>query len=224
MRLILIRHGQTTSNVGHHLDTADPGADLTDLGRAQAEALVDTLVAEQIRAVYASTLVRTQQTATPLARALGLPIRIDARLREIGAGDLEMSNTESDVRHYLRTALGWANGAHATRMPGGTEDGTQTLSRFDAAIAAAVAAVAAVEHPATLAVVSHAAIIRVWAAARAANASDFGIPNRPISNTGAVVLVGEPHHWTIEQWHEPALGGPAVDDEEHDGPAADTLP
>ena len=37
MRLILIRHGQTHSNVAHALDTTVPGADLTDLGREQAD-------------------------------------------------------------------------------------------------------------------------------------------------------------------------------------------
>jgi len=43
MRLILIRHGQTVSNVGGLLDTAHPGADLTPLGRQQAGSLVTTL-------------------------------------------------------------------------------------------------------------------------------------------------------------------------------------
>lgn len=37
MRLILIRHGQTTANVDYRLDTAIPGADLTDLGRRQPQ-------------------------------------------------------------------------------------------------------------------------------------------------------------------------------------------
>src|SRR5665647_3502119 len=39
MRLILVRHGQTSSNISRALDTAEPGPDLTDLGRAQAAAL-----------------------------------------------------------------------------------------------------------------------------------------------------------------------------------------
>jgi broad specificity phosphatase PhoE len=33
MRLLLIRHAQTTSNVLHLLDTAEPGAALTEVGR-----------------------------------------------------------------------------------------------------------------------------------------------------------------------------------------------
>ena len=38
MRLLLMRHGQTHANVSGELDTAHPGVDLTDLGRAQAVA------------------------------------------------------------------------------------------------------------------------------------------------------------------------------------------
>ena len=66
MRLILVRHGQTSANVAVLLDTAHPGADLTDLGRAQAAALPTTFDGVPIDALYASTLVRAQQTAAPL--------------------------------------------------------------------------------------------------------------------------------------------------------------
>ena len=38
MRLLLMRHGQTHANISGDLDTAHPGVDLTDLGRAQAVA------------------------------------------------------------------------------------------------------------------------------------------------------------------------------------------
>ena len=39
MRLILIRHGETPSNVRGSLDTSLPGPGLTDLGQEQAEAI-----------------------------------------------------------------------------------------------------------------------------------------------------------------------------------------
>src|ERR1019366_6883576 len=86
MRLLLIRHGQTTSNVLHLLDTAEPGAALTDLGMAQAEGLVGALCDESIDLVMASTLLRAQQTAIPLALARALPLGIRDGIREIGAG------------------------------------------------------------------------------------------------------------------------------------------
>lgn len=106
MRLILIRHGQTPSNVGHHLDTAEPGPGLTDLGHEQARELPAALAGEPIDALYVSTLLRTQQTAAPLAEERGLALRIRRGLREITAGRLEMANDEESIRTYMRVALG----------------------------------------------------------------------------------------------------------------------
>lgn len=63
MRLILIRHGQTPSNVAFLLDTAVPGPGLTDLGEKQAAALPQTLADVDIDLLYVSTLTRTQLTA-----------------------------------------------------------------------------------------------------------------------------------------------------------------
>lgn len=76
MRLILIRHCETQSNVDHLLDTAFPGAPLTDQGHAQAATLPERLAGEPIEAVFASTLTRAQQTAAPLAEALGLEVEV----------------------------------------------------------------------------------------------------------------------------------------------------
>ena len=48
MRLVLIRHGRTTSNQDFRLDTAEPGADLDELGKEQAEQLVDLPILQTI--------------------------------------------------------------------------------------------------------------------------------------------------------------------------------
>ena len=87
MRLYLVRHGRTSSNVDRLLDTASPGADLDDVGRAQATRLVERLDGHHLEAVYASDLVRTQQTLAPLASARGLEMTILGGLREIQAGE-----------------------------------------------------------------------------------------------------------------------------------------
>ncbi len=63
MRLLLVRHGETPSNVHHLLDTAVPGPALTELGEAQAAALPEALAGEVIEAVYASPLLRARLTA-----------------------------------------------------------------------------------------------------------------------------------------------------------------
>lgn len=218
MRLILVRHGQTASNIGHHLDTAEPGPGLTELGHEQARALPESLGDQGIELVLASTLVRTQQTAAPLAGHLGLEVGTRRGLREIWAGDLEMRNDEESIRTYLSTALGWAAGELQRRMPGSDENGYDVLGRFDEVVEEVAASGAEVA-----ALVSHGAIIRTWTAARAENTTvDFAARN-VVSNTGAVILTGEPGRWNVEYWQELALGGHSVEDAGADGAAAEPV-
>lgn len=83
--MILIRHGQTLFNVMFPPDRRDPGLRdpcLTETGAAQAQALVAALRPARIRRIIASPYTRTLQTADALARAFGLPVAIDARVRE----------------------------------------------------------------------------------------------------------------------------------------------
>ena len=102
MRLVLIRHGQTPSNVLGLLDTVPPGPGLTELGLGQAAAVPETVAGEPIELIYASTAARAQLTAAPLAAARGLEIRVRDGLREIAAGGWEMLGDDESVHGYLR--------------------------------------------------------------------------------------------------------------------------
>lgn len=82
-RLLLIRHGQTTSNIRHALDTALPGAALTDLGWSQARAAGELLASETVGgldaplALVSSEALRARQTAAGISAAgveLGLSL------------------------------------------------------------------------------------------------------------------------------------------------------
>src|SRR5688572_23161801 len=107
MRLFLIRHGQTPSNVAGLLDTAAPGPGLTDLGHRQAAEIPDALRSTPVDAIFASTLVRTQLTAAPLAEDRGLDVVVLPGIHEIEAGDLELNLDHASVRIYLETAFSW---------------------------------------------------------------------------------------------------------------------
>lgn len=87
MKLWLIRHGQTPSNVLGLLDTAVPGPGLTDLGLEQAAAIPDALRDQQLSTVFASSQTRAQLTAAPLAADRKLPVQVRPGLREVSAGD-----------------------------------------------------------------------------------------------------------------------------------------
>ncbi|MER6953330.1 MULTISPECIES: histidine phosphatase family protein [unclassified Streptomyces] len=196
MRLLLIRHGQTTANVDYLLDTAVPGAGLTELGEQQAAALPQALADEDIDALYASTLVRTQLTAAPLAAARGLDVLVRDGIREISAGDLEMLPGDSEHGElYMRTVFAWAAGDVDLRMPGG-ESGAEFLARYDGVVAEAAASGAR-----TVALVSHGAAIRGWAAARVDGVDvPFAAAHR-LANTGTVVLEGSPADgWKVLKW------------------------
>ncbi|UIR21371.1 histidine phosphatase family protein [Streptomyces spinosirectus] len=196
MRLLLVRHGQTPSNVDFLLDTAVPGPGLTALGERQAAALPGALADEDIEALYVSTLVRTQLTAAPLAAARGLEPVVRDGIREIAAGDLEMlpGNSEHGLL-YMTTVFAWAEGDTALRMPGG-ENGEEALARYDAVVAEAARSGAA-----AVAMVSHGAAIRMWTAARADNVDVAFAADRPLDNTGVVILEGSPTDgWKALSW------------------------
>ena len=133
MRLLLIRHGQTPSNVLGALDTRVPGPGLTDLGCQQAAAVPHALAEERIGAIFASVQRRAQLTAAPLADARGLPIVVRDGLREISAGDLEMKSDRASVTVYHHVSFSWPAGELEVRMPGG-ENGVEALGRFDSVV------------------------------------------------------------------------------------------
>lgn len=216
MRLLLVRHGQTSSNVGHHLDTRAPGADLTDLGRAQAAAVPEALAAEDISAVYVSDLVRTQQTAAPLATSLGVAATERGGIREVSAGDVEMRNDAEAVDVYVETVFGWEVDPDK-RIPGG-ESGAEVLGRFDEVVTDAYR-----DHPdGTVVMFSHGAVIRWWAAARADNVDIAYAAAHWLPNTGMVALEGGPDSgWTVVSWTPTPLGGVALADPANVGPTGE---
>ncbi|QTE27875.1 histidine phosphatase family protein [Pengzhenrongella sicca] len=222
VRLLLVRHGETPSNVRHVLDTAAPGASLTEHGSAQAARLATALAGAEIAAIYASTLVRTQQTAAPLAQSRGLPVHVRDGLREISAGELEMRGDHASIERYLATVFAWPEADLAPRLPGG-EAGAAMLARFDGAVAGVVADLARGADGAapTALLVSHGAAIRVWVAARTDNVDARFAAEHPLDNTDVVVVDGDPvAGWHVSSWASagvtpswsaptrPARGGP----------------
>ncbi len=216
MRLFLLRHGQTHSNVSGALDTAFPGADLTDLGQRQAQAAARAIGDQGIGAIAVSTLARTHQTARPAATQLDLtPVEHDG-LREITAGDFEMRADEDAVLGYLGTIAHWLDGDLERPMPGG-ETGTAFLARYDEAIASTCG-----QGVDSALVVSHGAAIRTWVTHRASG--DHAPIHEGLHNTGCITLDGSPEDgWTIVTWDREPIGGAWLDDEQAPDPTGGDL-
>lgn len=195
MRLFLIRHGQTPSNVLGALDTGHPGPGLTDIGSEQAAALVDAFAERPIEALYASTLVRTHHTAAPLAEALKLEVEIRKGVHEIEAGSLEMRTDRESIMTYVQTAFAWSNGDYDQRMPDGP-DGHDFFGRFDADVEAISSSGLQ-----SAALVSHGAAIRVWSAHRSSGFDGNLAVDYVLANTGIVELEGSSREgWKLVSW------------------------
>ena len=193
MRLFLVRHGQTSSNAARLLDTAFPGADLDETGRAQAASLVHRMGERGIEAVYASDLVRTQQTAADVAAHLGHEVRVLGGLREIQAGEDEMSEL---WQRYVGALVAWGQGDLDACVPGG-ENAHAFLARYDEAIAR----IAAAGHDSAMAV-SHGAALRTWVSERVRGLGNE-MAERRLGNTTVITLEGDPDGWRFVDWEEP---------------------
>lgn len=228
MRLLLIRHAQTPANVLGQLDTARPGPGLTPLGKRQAALVPAALKAEPIGAIFASSLVRTQLTAKPLAAASGLQTRVLEGLQEIEAGTLEKLSDPVSVRSYLETVFAWGTGDLGARMPGGP-DGHSFFERFDADIARIASIAEALpstsdDGRATAAVFSHGAAIRVWTARRSINIPPEFAGTHELDNTGVVELSGSPDKgWQLISWAGHPVGGAQLADQRAEDPLGEPL-
>lgn len=212
MRLMLVRHGQTPSNVEGSLDTFLPGPGLTDLGTRQAKALVAKLTVEQIDAVFASEATRAQLTAGPVADARGLQVEVLPGVFEVQAGVLERRTDQASITAYLEVLRRWRDNDLDACTPGG-EDGHQMMTRVDAAIDS----ICARNLPAAV-LVSHGALIRTWAGRRCDDVADLGA--RPLDNTGIVTLDGsQGEGWRLASWANHPAGG--LEDPQPDTPEWD---
>lgn len=208
--LILVRHGQTASNIVHRLDSRPPGAPLTELGRQQAQDLVPTLGGVELAAVVSSVAVRAQQTAAPLAAAAGLEAQVLDGLQETDAGVLE--DREDRVAHleFVRVYGAWHAGDLEARIDEG-ESGREVLARF-VPVVAQLRRRYLEQGGGSVVLVSHGAAIRLVAAQLAGVNGDFAA-TYSLPNTAMVVLEPvAPQGWRCARWdeHTPPFHPPAT--------------
>jgi broad specificity phosphatase PhoE len=126
-RLYLVRHGATPLTAENRFSGAI-GVDLSDEGRAQVKHLAERVKGDGIKAIYASPLSRTIETATILGAPLGLaPIPRDG-LREISHGHWE-GLTRDEVESRFPGEYPMWDADPYTFAPEGGESGVSVLAR-----------------------------------------------------------------------------------------------
>ncbi|MCS5480199.1 histidine phosphatase family protein [Corynebacterium sp. YIM 101645] len=125
-RLILIRHGQTDYNATRRMQ-GQLDTQLSAVGREQAATAGQQLLDEGITRIISSDLTRAHDTATIIAKVLGLGVDTDPRLRETHLGEWQ-SKTAMDVDAELPGArAAWRH--DATWAPPGGESRVDVARR-----------------------------------------------------------------------------------------------
>lgn len=119
MRLLLIRHGETTWNAtGKSQGQTDTA--LSENGVQQAIALSESLRLENITTIASSDLARALSTADEIASHHPKASRLkDARLKELSLGDWEGLDTQEIVGRFAAQREEWQRDPASFRMPNG---------------------------------------------------------------------------------------------------------
>lgn len=132
-RLVLWRHGRTEWNAaGRFQGQLDPPLD--DVGRRQARQAAAHLAGPlpEGTLVVSSDLGRAAETAVALTDVLGVPLRIDPRLREVGMGSWEGLTREEVAERHPGQYADWLAGRPISGRGG--EDAADVPARALAAL------------------------------------------------------------------------------------------
>jgi hypothetical protein len=210
--LDFVRHGESGDMTA--VNTLVPGPELTDPGQQQAQDVANVLVGNSIDEIYASAMVRSQETAAPLADALHLPVQVLPGLNEIDAGIFEgMPVNVGDLplggALYLLAPALWTLGLDFVPQLGSSIDPNGIA--FDESFSGAIqtvydGSVANNTGDITDAVFSHEGAIAIWTLMNVNN-PDFGLVLNELFSTGEllpytgqVVVDGSPGDWTLVSW------------------------
>lgn len=184
-RIILIRHGQSTSNAEGWLSGQESCGGLTNLGVAQAEALRARLSADesmQPDAVLVSTMQRAVHTAEIISEPFGMVPEQHADLMERTSGEAEGLTVAQYIEKYgIAPWSDWEN----PLSPGG-ESGLVFADR----VTAATDRVVNEYRGKTVWVVCHGGVIMVTAVRRWPGAS-FDLRQLPVAS---------PQNTSVSEW------------------------
>ncbi len=137
-RIIAVRHGETEWNANARIQ-GQRDIPLNEKGQWQAQRAAQVLAktGEPVAAIYSSDLARALDTARSIARALGIGVDTDLRLRERSFGDFEGNTFTELERAFPLDAARWR-----VRDPQWAPPGGETLVALQARVRTATDALA----------------------------------------------------------------------------------
>lgn len=121
----MLRHGRTAWNAERRFQGhADPPLD--EVGRTQAYEVAALIAALRPGVLVTSDLQRAVQTAAPIGEVTGLPVVIDARLRERSLGHWEGLTRDEVQQRYPDEFADWVGGRDVSRRGGETREQVAT--------------------------------------------------------------------------------------------------
>jgi probable phosphoglycerate mutase len=192
-RLLVIRHGETAWNtearIQGHIDIP-----LNDKGRWQAERAAQALADEPVHALYSSDLLRAHHTAQAIAQTTGLPVSLDAALRERHFGRLEGKTPDEVAAQWPAEASRWRE-----RDPSYGPEGGESLNEFYARCVEALTRLADQHMGQTIAVVAHGGVLDCFY--RVANRVPLEAPRTwKINNASINRLLYTPEGFSMLAW------------------------
>jgi broad specificity phosphatase PhoE len=136
-KLFLMCHGQTEASAGG-IYSSRAEIPLTEEGRAQARSAAERLRGTGIDAIRSSPLTRAVDTAQMIAGAVGAPLVVDERLREVDYGPLEGLDRAQAEERFGAAYTDWRERPFGAELPG-MEPLEQALARARSAVDDAVA-------------------------------------------------------------------------------------
>jgi broad specificity phosphatase PhoE len=204
MRLYFARHGESEANVQQVFWNQPEKYSLTEKGREQARALVDSLAGIAFTALYCSPVLRAVQTAEIIGRQLHLtPMNADG-LREWDVGILEGQtyNDESLKLHWQVTAQWMLHNNHDARIERG-ESFNDIKARFLPFIHCLEALYRETE--ANVLLISHGGILRCMLPVLLSNVDNTFTLNRLFGYTTCIVTELRDGAWVCLNWGEEIL-------------------
>ncbi|MCX6482652.1 MAG: histidine phosphatase family protein [Mycobacterium sp.] len=193
--LTLIRHGESEANAAGISSSTVPGPPLTPVGIEQAAALANKLSGNGYDGIYSSQMLRSQQSAAPMAKALGKQVTVLPGLNEIPAGWYEGIPASETSDTLLLGPEAWLKGDRRFGIPGSV-DGNQ----FNGAFTAAIGKIYGSGEDKPVAFSSGLAIM-MWTLLNARNGKPSLLRDHPLPNAGQIVLTGNPTSgWTVVDW------------------------